>query len=444
MKKTIPILTTFALIAAALATTPCRAQKPEDKTIGDFDRDRARDTVWFDRSRSVIVCRLSSHDFRPIESLPLEVPSEENSVRVRSYDVLFYFYVQGEKMSYASLFIYDDDIKKIRLESISCHEPEYENISGDANIELTGEYEGIWYRADDGEMVAILQIFATMPFHGVALEDFSDGVYTAFGERSRELFETHKGKIEPGVLPIVLKDGHCLLRRPIPAEDYNARKSATAHLRKPLEMITAVDDPGWSIWKDENQEHSLLSNQFRETAVTTDAIEKMLGGRLKFIDAHGYEYEGRKYHYHSYEITFNDGTRKQIAPGEHLFVAYFPQLEAITFYGDGGDEVIELNDSGTKLYGNELLPLLCAVSPDKRWRINGRSPDNIAYEDYGYYLERWNPAKKIYEYVGNIFGVGRVDFCAEWSWVDNDTVLYMGKWDDGDSTYGEITITEKP
>ena len=38
----------------------------------DIDRDGAADTLRMDTERGVIVCILSSHDFKPVESLPID------------------------------------------------------------------------------------------------------------------------------------------------------------------------------------------------------------------------------------------------------------------------------------------------------------------------------------------------------------------------------------
>jgi len=69
MKKVFLVLTIIFVWISNIT-----AQGVKLKLIVDLDNDQINDTVYFDYEKSVIVCKLSSHDFKPIESKPVEIP----------------------------------------------------------------------------------------------------------------------------------------------------------------------------------------------------------------------------------------------------------------------------------------------------------------------------------------------------------------------------------
>jgi len=86
-----------------------------------------------------------------------------------------------------------------------------------------------------------------------------------------------------------------------------------------------------------------------------------------------------------------------------------------------------LNDITDQHVGN---PNYHAVSPDKQLRINGICPGQ---EGLIYWLEKWNPAKKKYEFISNFSDEVLYERLKEnsvfyyskgWFWVSNSKVLF--------------------
>jgi hypothetical protein len=439
------------------------------KTVTDLDSDGIRDTVWFDVPESTIVCRLSSRDFLPVESLPIEITNDVGTF-ISETDDGFCFSNHWMRAGYDCFFRYEPKTGKIRLVVID--DFSYGNVvndgSGRGSVDmLTGRYIGDWnYSEHDSVeplLVAIPTIVETMKFPAIYLENFAQEVYFDYDSRSAEYYSAHKEKSireRHDISEIAFNDTLSVQFHPLTREEYELYKRVTEHQRQPLTVVTQInsipDVYDYNEWRDNKYEP--LSNPFRETATTTDEIEKMLGGRLKIIDSpKEWEWEGKTYPFYEYEITFNDGTKYYINY-EAQFAAWFPQLEALLFVTiAGSDFVVELNKSADMydeyMDSGGMNPLRCAVSPDKRWRINGGDTNDIADEMWGYWLEKWNDAKKIYEYVGAIDFPRDPDGiyqsgCVVWSWLNRDSIVayvpYPFDRDEGQERYYDITIFEKP
>jgi hypothetical protein len=201
----------------------------------------------------------------------------------------------------------------------------------------------------------------------------------------------------PEAREIAFSDSLSAKLRQITREEYETGRQASAHLRhEPYKEVKGLKE-----------------------------MHKMLRRRLKVIDK-----EVGDTVYHEYEITHKDGNKTYL-DSECDFIAYYPELETLLFHCNGGDRSIDLNNSAGE---GELDPQYCAVSPDRQWRINGSSPDDVAYEGYGYFLEKWNSSKKKYEFVGDLFGChitvhdnvfgDRVFPHIEWYWTGKFTAMF--------------------
>jgi hypothetical protein len=191
--------------------------------------------------------------------------------------------------------------------------------------------------------------------------------------------------------------------REISENEYTIRKNESEHLRhKPYKVITNFEE-----------------------------AQKMLGEKMKII-----EVEVGEEKYIEIELTFKDKTKRRFANG---FRAYFPELNILLWEAEAtGDWQIDLNDSREDAkMGN---PYNHAISPDKKLRINGYYIGG-ASEGSEYWLEKWNPKKKKYEFFdsfeGFIFYLSH-----DWFWTSNSTVLFRYGWHES-AKYYEMEISEK-
>jgi hypothetical protein len=190
MKKAIIILTVIAWTVNAVA---------RENPAKDLDSDKIPDTVYFDFEKSVIVCRLSSHDFEPIESLPVEITNGQGT-SVSGIEDGFYFANHWMRAGYENFFRYEPETKKIRLVAMSRYElgNAANDGSGESSVDLlTGEYVGNWnyYDMEKNSLIKIPAIETTMPFPETYLEDFGEETYFGYAERCAELYYSHKEKM---------------------------------------------------------------------------------------------------------------------------------------------------------------------------------------------------------------------------------------------------------
>lgn len=163
-------------------------------SVKDLDNDQINDTVYFDYKNSVVVCKLSSQNFKPKKSQTIE-----HYVVVRDTEDGFCLNFGSFLGGYNNKFRYETETKKVRLIEI------YESVSvighqyGTSNINmLTNEYTGNWtyYEDNDGGFTTIeMPIIKTIiPFPKIYLEDFGENICYEYSEKSIKLFNFHKEK----------------------------------------------------------------------------------------------------------------------------------------------------------------------------------------------------------------------------------------------------------
>ena len=190
-----------------------------------------------------------------------------------------------------------------------------------------------------------------------------------------------------------LNDFYSVKLRQISENEYTNQKEKSEQLRhKPYEVITDIAE-----------------------------AQKMLGERLIFFEMIEDDVLYDK------EITFNDNTKKRFT-WEVEFVAYYPELQVLLFqYDSGGDYSIDLSDSANEHVGN---PQYHVVSPDKQFRINAEGPD-VVREGYAYFLEKWNPEKKKYEFIDYFSDENTIFYYShDWFWTSNSTTLFSRGWEE--------------
>lgn len=170
----------------------------QDKLVKDMDNDGIKDNVYVDEERSVIVCELSSLQFRKIVSKPIEIINESSGIKDAKGG--FYFNNNWMRAGYSNQFRYNAKTRKIQLIGMSRYE--FGNAANDGSGEssvnlLTGKYIGNWkyFDQEKEELIAIPTIKTKMVFGTIYLEDFSDAIYFSFADKCSELYYKAKDKM---------------------------------------------------------------------------------------------------------------------------------------------------------------------------------------------------------------------------------------------------------
>ncbi len=227
-----------------------------------------------------------------------------------------------------------------------------------------------------------------------------------FSGRSFIEFPEKNEERDPETKHIEVSGDVSIISRQIPRSQYITSMWETSHLRsKPYTVI-----------KD------------------CDQAAKMLRGRVKYIADNNLE--GEEWRQAGVEIKYKDGTKRRLDFGgnslKDYFIEYYPQLDVVILENEaGGDYPIDLRDSSNENYvGN---PSYRATSPDGNLRINGYYPGG-AYDTDLWFIEKWNVAKKKYEYIGDL----PFSYAHGWFWVDNSTALFI--LSGGEENYYEMRV----
>lgn len=175
------------LLAACLLG--CRAALGQ--VVKDLDKDGIKDTVRFDPRQGVLVCRLSTQQFRPVTSKP--GLSDELNAGVRATKSGFEFYVNYMRAGYANQFRYEAQDQKIRLIGMSRYElgPATNNGSGESSVNLlTNNYIGNWNAFDEEKrkLVEMSVLEAKMYFPKIYLEAYDGSWQDKYQEKCSALY----------------------------------------------------------------------------------------------------------------------------------------------------------------------------------------------------------------------------------------------------------------
>ncbi len=188
MKKLIIILFCIMLIQTYIFG--------QDKLLKDLDGDMKNDTVYMEDSR--IVCRLSSLNFKKIQSMEIEILNEMSGIRATKNG--FEFFNDWMRAGYKNQFRYDKNTKRIQLIGMSRYE--FGNAANDGSGEssvnlLTNDYIGNWNYFDDEQdkLIKIPEIKTKMYFGKIYLENFSEETYFNFAEKCSGLYYKNKDKM---------------------------------------------------------------------------------------------------------------------------------------------------------------------------------------------------------------------------------------------------------
>lgn len=202
MKKITLILCLLTLVMNAVA-------QHKTELVKDFDGDDIVDTVRFDFKKKAIVCRLSSHNFTPMVSLPVvkSVPKmlPTDFVYIDENDEGFVFVDIRDDYNFSSTFIYNRLTGKMGLANIDLFTPVTTKKlgMGQATLELpTGEYTASWTYSDtvSGDEYASLGRIKedNVPFPVIYLDNFGEKVERDYAEICVNKYKFYEGKALAG------------------------------------------------------------------------------------------------------------------------------------------------------------------------------------------------------------------------------------------------------
>jgi hypothetical protein len=193
LSKLFPLLT--LLLTAAL---PLAAQ---NIIVMKLDGDNRMDTMTLDRQRKVIVCALSTQQYKHMESRPIELLNRECTLYNNGAG--FDFRNDNSSGGYHCHFVYNAKTRHIDLAAISRYDagdPSGDG-SGKSDLDLAAKrYTGTWNYYDQAKntLVALPEIRVTMDLPATTLETFSHLTYAGFGARCTALYRRELEKAREG------------------------------------------------------------------------------------------------------------------------------------------------------------------------------------------------------------------------------------------------------
>jgi len=164
----------------------------------DMDLDGKKDTVVFDRVKAIITCKLSTQNFKSIESNELDF--EEYHSGISEIKNGFSYRVPRMRAGYHMDFQYNKIVKKVQLVQMDRYEfgPANNDGSGDSRINLlTNDYEGDWnyYDMDLSKLIKIPTIKRKMIFPKTYLDHLDDTIVYRYSEKCATIFNEEKTKM---------------------------------------------------------------------------------------------------------------------------------------------------------------------------------------------------------------------------------------------------------
>lgn len=182
------IRTIIALIIIMSQSTILHAQGKI--IIKDLDYDIIQDSVYFDKEKSILVCRLSSQNFAKIKSQPIDESLDMLSLEETKNGFKFNIYYMRSGCS--NQFRFNKLTKKIQLIGMSRYS--FGNASNDGEGEssvnlLTSDYIGDWKYLDmkKNKLIKIPTIKTKMKLGIINLESFSNNTYLNYDKKDEDI-----------------------------------------------------------------------------------------------------------------------------------------------------------------------------------------------------------------------------------------------------------------
>lgn len=185
IKKT--VVTVLVLLAQILVFG-------QEKLVKDIDNDGINDTVYFDEKKIVIVCKLSTNNFKPIYSKQIETMGFSAGITATRNGFAFYF--SYNRAGNKNQFRYNAKTKKIQLIGMSNYEQgnAANEGAGESSVNLlTGNFIGNWIQYENIKMPTVK---TKMYYKTINLEDFDEEIFEGYSKRSAEEYYKKKKEIE--------------------------------------------------------------------------------------------------------------------------------------------------------------------------------------------------------------------------------------------------------
>ena len=189
-----------SLLQILILISSCNFLTAQDQLLKDIDFDSVKDSIFLDRKDSVIICKLSSKDFKVQKSKPIEYLNEISSGLSETKNG-FELNNNWMRSGYSAQFRFEKKEKRIRLIGMSRYEfgNAVNDGSGESSVNLlTGDYIGDWNYFDhladneNGELIKIPTIKTKMVFRKIYLEDFNDEIPYNFTSECAQLYEKYE------------------------------------------------------------------------------------------------------------------------------------------------------------------------------------------------------------------------------------------------------------
>jgi hypothetical protein len=186
MKRLIPI---FTLTIVANYTFG------QNKLVNDIDNDGKKDSIFIEVDKSTIVCKLSTLNYKPVSSKPIEILNEHSGIIETKNG--FAFFNDWMRAGYKNQFRFNSKTKKIQLIGMSRYEfgNAVQDGSGESSVNLlTEDYIGNWnyYDIEKDTLIKLPIIRTKMKFKTINLEDFNDESYFNYAEKCAKLYQRQK------------------------------------------------------------------------------------------------------------------------------------------------------------------------------------------------------------------------------------------------------------
>lgn len=177
--------------------THAQSYMEKDTLHMDLDLDKKTDALIFDRTKAIIICKLSTKKFVPIKSLTLDFDGPQSGIRKKGNG--FTYFVPHMRSGYHCDFTYNKTLQKIQLIAMDRYEfgPANNDGSGESEIDLLKHtYLGNWnyYSMENEELVKIPPIRRKMVLPRTYLENFNDAIAYKYINNCAELFNIAKQK----------------------------------------------------------------------------------------------------------------------------------------------------------------------------------------------------------------------------------------------------------
>lgn len=167
----------------------------QNKLVTDIDYDGKYDSIFIEINKSTIVCLLSTLNYKPVSSKPIEILNEQSGI-IKTKNG-FAFFNDWMRAGYKNYFRYNSKTKKIQLIGMSRYEfgNAAQDGSGESSVNLlTGDYIGNWkyYDIEKDNLIKIPTIRTKIKVKPINLEDFNDEIYFNYAESCSKLYLKYK------------------------------------------------------------------------------------------------------------------------------------------------------------------------------------------------------------------------------------------------------------